>query len=233
MLTINESAALREIALFRDLTDEQLAELSKLLYRRKFPGNTYIFSHAQPGEVVYFVHRGTIKIQIEQSSGKNVILNIVGAGEVLGEMAVIDGLPRTASALTLEPSVLFWMDRDDFLHCLKTVPALAFNLTRIFSRRLRLASERIQMLATLDVPGKVAHQLLALARLYGVPAAEGGICIPIHLTQDDLADLVGAKRPSVSPAIVDFKKKKYITVDTKCRITVLDVKGLAEYLANR
>jgi CRP/FNR family transcriptional regulator, cyclic AMP receptor protein len=231
MLIAKDTATLREIALFRDLTAEQLSAVSKMLHHKSFPGGTYIFTADQPGEVVYFIHSGTIKIHIEPPNGEDVILNIVGPGDVLGDMSVVDGLGRSACAVTLEECTLFWMDCDAFQDCLRTIPALAYNLVSVFSRRLRLASTRIQMLATLDVYGRVAHQLLAFAGVYGEAAGDcathGAIRIPIRLTQTDLAQLVGASRVRVNQVLVAYKKLKYIAVDANSRITILNSEALA------
>jgi CRP/FNR family cyclic AMP-dependent transcriptional regulator len=235
MLVAKDKAALGEIALFRDLTSEQLARLSELLHYRTFPRGTYIFREDQQAEVVYFIQSGTIKIHKEQRSGddvKDVILNIVGAGDVLGDMSVVDGLGRSANAVTLDKSTLFWMNCDDFQQCLRTMPNLSYNLVRVFSSRLRLASTRIQMLSTQDVSGRVAHQLLYFASVYGDlvqdPSPQGGIRIPIRLTQNDLAQLVGATRVRVNQALGAYKELNYITVDGNCHITVHNSKALAK-----
>jgi CRP/FNR family cyclic AMP-dependent transcriptional regulator len=231
MLTAKDREALHEIALLHDLTAEQLSNLSETLHHRSFPAGTYIFTADQPGEVVYFIHSGTIKIHIEPPNGEDVILNIVGPGDVLGDMSVVDGLGRSANAVTLEECTLFWMNCDDFQQCLRTIPALSYNLVSVFSRRLRLASTRIQMLATLDVYGRIAHQLLAFAGVYGEPSRDssthGAIRIPIRLTQTDLAQLVGASRVRVNQVLVAYKKLKYIAVDANFRITILNREALS------
>jgi CRP/FNR family cyclic AMP-dependent transcriptional regulator len=228
MLLAKDQSALHEISLFRELTPEQLACVSELLHSKTFPAGSYIFTEEQRGEVVYFIHRGTIKIHIEQVNGEDVILNIIGPGDVLGDMSVLDGLGRSANAVTLEESALFWMDCDDFNQCLLTLPQFSYNMARILSRRLRLASTRIQMLSTLDVYGRVAHQILAFARIYGVAGENGSTCIPIRLTQTDLAHLVGASRVRVNQVLVTFKKLKYISVDSNYRISVHNPEALAK-----
>jgi CRP/FNR family cyclic AMP-dependent transcriptional regulator len=234
MLVAKDKEALHDIALFRDLTSEQISQLSELLHCQTFPSGTYIFTAEQSGDVVYFIRSGTIKIHTGQKSGddvKEVILNIVGSGDVLGDMSVIDGLGRSANAVTLDKTTLFWMKCDDFQRCLQTMPVLSYNLVRVFSRRVRLASTRIQMLSTLDVSGRVAHQLVYFADVYGTPlsdpVARGAIRIPIRLTQIDLAQLVGADRVSVNQAMGTYKKLNHIAVDTNQRITVLNREALA------
>jgi CRP/FNR family cyclic AMP-dependent transcriptional regulator len=183
----------------------------------------------QPGEAVYVILHGTVKIHVEQQDGRDVILSILGAGDLLGEMSLVDSLGRSASAVTLENSLLLWMDKQSFNYLLDEFPPVARNLVRIFSARVRLSDQLIQALATLDVYGRVARQLLAFAERYGRPNAGGETRIPIALTQGDIADLVGASRKRVNQVIVAFKRQKLISTDADGHIIILDDEGLASY----
>jgi CRP/FNR family cyclic AMP-dependent transcriptional regulator len=109
----------------------------------------------------------------------------------------------------------------------RTVRKVARNLVGILARRVRLANARAQMLATLDVPGRVAGQILVLAREYGEGAADGSVRIPLCLTQSDLAGMVGASRASVNRALGFYRRHGYLSVDRRHRITVHDPDGLA------
>jgi CRP/FNR family transcriptional regulator, cyclic AMP receptor protein len=222
-----DSTALDEIALFHDLTADQLAWICGLLHRRTFPAGTNLITADQPGEVVYIILSGTVKINVTQQDGTDVIIAILGAGDTVGEMSLLDSAGRSANVVTQEESTLLWMDRSAFQECLKVVPLITYNLVRVMSGRLRLANEQIQSLATLDVSGRVARQLLAFAQQYGRTAADGSIFVPIRLTQSDLAGLVGASRERVNQAIVDFKQRKYIKVDQNYRVTIYNVPALA------
>jgi CRP/FNR family cyclic AMP-dependent transcriptional regulator len=113
-----------------------------------------------------------------------------------------------------------------FQDALQRLPALALNLVRILADRVRLANELIQALATLDVYGRVARQLLAFSEKYGQAGAGGEVLIPIRLTQGDIADLVGASRKRVNQVMVRFKQNEYLAVDTNGRITVRDRQAL-------
>jgi CRP-like cAMP-binding protein len=108
------------------------------------------------------------------------------------------------------------------------MPILAYNVARILATRLRLATGQIESYATLDADGRVARQILAFAHEYGRKTDEGYIQIPLHLTQTDLADLVGASRVRVNRVLMEFKKLNYITIDTNQRITVQDSAALRE-----
>ncbi len=183
----------------------------------------------QPGEAVYIILHGTVKIHVEQGDGRDVILSILGAGDLLGEMSLIDSIGRSASALTLENSLMLWMDKQTFNYLLDEFPPVARNLVRILSARVRLSDQLIHALATLDVYGRVARQLLAFAERYGRPTADGKIRIPITLTQGDIADLVGASRKRVNQVMVAFKGQDLIGTDTDGHISLYDSKGLARY----
>ena len=215
------------IELFRGLTPEQLAWTGQRAHRKFFPAGTNIMTAETPGEVVYIILHGTVKIHIEQPDGRDVVLSILGSGDTLGEMSLIDSVGRSASALTLEDSLMLWMDRVTFQYMLDQFPPVSRNLVRILSARVRLSDQLIQALATLDVYGRVARQLLAFAEKYGVEAG-GEVRIPIKLTQGDMADLVGASRKRVNQVMVAFKGQGLIA-ETDGRITVRDRDGLARF----
>jgi CRP/FNR family cyclic AMP-dependent transcriptional regulator len=217
------------VDLFSGLTADELNQVSRLLYSRTYPSGASIITAEQPGEVVYLIRSGTVKIHIEQVNGTDVILAILGPGDIVGEMSLIDSAGRSASVVTLEKSELMWMSGADFQKCLDTMPAFSQNLVRILSGRVRLANELIQALATLDVHGRVARQLLAFAEKYGQASDNGNVLIPIRLTQGAIADLVGASRKRVNQVMVLFKGQGYISVDEKSRITVHDRKALTSY----
>jgi CRP/FNR family cyclic AMP-dependent transcriptional regulator len=217
------------LSLFKGLSEKQLSRLASQVHYRVFPPGANIMLSEQPGEVVYFVLSGTLKIYVEQASGTEVILAILGRGDTVGEMSLIDSAGRSASVLTLEETTLLWMDGSTFQQALRDNPDMALNLVRILSARVRLNNELIQALAALDVNGRVARQLLAFANRYGEEDASGCIRIPIHLTQKDFADLVGASRKRVNQVMVAFKNQGLISVDGEGQITIRQKDGLARY----
>jgi CRP/FNR family cyclic AMP-dependent transcriptional regulator len=228
MLPIPDTKTLSTITLFKNLTIEQLDWLGQHLHCRDFPAGSNIAIVEQPGEVVYVVLEGTLKIFVQQSDGTEVILAILGPGDTVGEMSLVDSAGRSANVITLEKSTLLWLDRTTFQECLQTMPAITYNLVQIMSNRLRLANEQIQALASLDVYGRVARQFLAFAQQYGRPADDDHTLIPIRLTQSDIADLVGASRERINQVMVSYKRQKYISVDRRYRITVHNKAALAE-----
>lgn len=218
-MVLSDAAVLSEMPLFRGLESSQLARFQSLLHRRTVPAGRNVMTAEEPGEVVYVIASGTAKIHVEQEDGRDVILAVLGPGEVLGEMSAADALGRSATVTTLEECVLLWIDRATFRRYLETVPELTLNLVRVLSRRLRLADAHIQALASLDVYGRVARQLLAFGDEYGRETPDG-IVIPLRLTQGDLASLVGASRVRVNKVLVDYKEQGHISEGQNHYITV-------------
>jgi len=220
---------LSTIPLFRGLGSVELEWIAQRAHRRMFPSGANIITAEQPGEAVYIILSGTVKIHIEQTDGRDVVLSIIGSGDTLGEMSLIDSAGRSASAISLEDSFLLWMDKNAFQQMLDGFPPVAHNLVRILSARVRLANELIQALATLDVYGRVARQLLAFSDKYGQGGSDGAVLIPIHLTQGDIADLVGASRKRVNQVMVFFREQELISQVPPGKLVVINRAGLARY----
>jgi CRP/FNR family cyclic AMP-dependent transcriptional regulator len=218
---------LADIELFAGLTPTQLDWVAQRAHRRVFEAGRNVMTIDQPGEAVYIILHGTVKIHIEQGE-RDVIISIMGAGDVLGEMSLIDSIGRSASALTLEDSLMLWMDKATFNYILDNFTPVARNLVKILSSRVRFLDQLIQALATLDVNGRVARQLLAFAEKFG-REKEGATQIRIALTQSDIADLVGASRKRVNQAMVLFKEQGLIDTDSDGRIAIKDSERLARF----
>lgn len=233
MLIMNEAKKddtrniLSDIKLFEGLTPTQLDWVAKHAHRRVFAAETNVITIEQPGEAVFIILHGTVKIHIEQG-GRDVILSILGSGDLLGEMSLIDSVGRSASALTLESSLMLWMDKTTFNYIMDNFPPVARNLVKILSSRVRLSDQVIQSLATLDVNGRVARQLLAFAERYGRDVNDG-IQVRLVITQSDLADLVGASRKRVNQAMVFFKEQGLASTDADGRFIIHDKAGLTSF----
>jgi CRP/FNR family cyclic AMP-dependent transcriptional regulator len=227
MTSILDPAMLSEVALFRDLRFEQLSKLAAWLHQRTFPSGANVITAEERADSVYVIMEGTAKVYMTHTDGQEVILAILGPGEIVGEMSAADSLGRSASVMTLEDSTLLWMDRYTFLTSMEQMPTIARNLVGILSRRLRLADTNTRSLAALDVPGRVAAQLLAFAREYGEPLPGGGVLIPLRLTQTDLGGLVGASRVRVNQVLGYYRKQGSISLNKDHRIVVRDEESLA------
>lgn len=227
MPVVADPALLGGVPMFRGLTDAELSKLNNLLHRKIFPAANMFINAEQPGEAIYIIVSGTVKVFIEDLNGAEVILAILLAGEVVGEMSLLDNSGRSANAIALEETTVFWMDRASFCEALRTIPEINNNLFRLLCNRLRLANERIQSLSVQDVEGRVARQLLAFAKVYGEEDADGGIVIPFRLTQSDLAGLIGATRVRVNQVIASYKQRNYISVDQHYRVTIHNREALS------
>lgn len=218
---------LADIELFTGLTHTQLDWVAQRAHRRVFEAGRNVMTIDQPGEAVYIILHGTVKIHIEQGE-RDVIISIMGAGDLLGEMSLIDSIGRSASAVTLEDSLMLWMDKATFNYMLDNFSPVARNLVKILSSRVRFLDQLIQALATLDVNGRVARQLLAFAEKFG-SEKDGETQIRLVLTQGDIADLVGASRKRVNQAMVLFKEQGLIDTEPGGRIAIRNGEGLARF----
>ena len=227
MLVVSELSGLDNVSLFNGLANDQLSRLSVLLRRKTFLAGDTIMNVEQMGETVYFILDGAVKIYVRQEDGTDVIISVLGPGDIVGEMSLLDNAGRCANVATIEESTLLWMDRSAFHECLRAMPGLTYNLACILTNRLRLANEQIQALATLEVECRVARQLLMFAGQFGTTAPNGDIFISIRLTQTDIAGLVGASRERINKIMVSYKERKYISVDQDHHITVHNRKALA------
>lgn len=222
-LTVSE---LTPHALFRGIPEEQLAQLCEFITRKQFPANAPLMLAEQMGEVVYFILAGTVKIHIEQADGSEVIISILGRGEIVGELSALGLTSRSASVVTLEASTLLWLDRTTFQRCLLTMPLLTYNLASILATRLRHANDKIQALATQAVETRLARQLLHFAEQYGQPQANGDVQIQLRLTQGDLGAMTGCSREHVNKIIVSYKERGYLSVDRHYHFTLHNLAAL-------
>jgi len=221
---------LGELELFRGLSAAELARINDLLGQTKFPEGAMILTADQPGEMAYVVLDGTLKVSVLQTNGRELTLALLGPGEIVGELALADRARRSADVTALEPVVLLWLDRGTFEQLRRDIPGITENLLRLLARRLRLANAQLQAMATLDVHGRVARQLLALVDVLGEELPDGGVRIPLRITQSDLAALVGATRVRVNEVLVGFTRRDHIAVDRQHRITVRNRAELEAYV---
>lgn len=230
MAGVPDPSQLANLDLFRGLSNSELTRVNDQLGRTRFPAGAMILTASQPGEVTYIIIEGTLKVSVLERNGRELILALLGPGEIVGELSMADRAGRSADVTALEPATLVWMDRHGFDQLRREIPTLTENLLRLMSRRLRLANGQLQAVATLDVHGRVARQLLVLADTLGEKLPNGAVQIPLRVTQSDLAALVGATRVRVNEVLVGFTRRGFIEVDAKHRITVNDRDELDAYL---
>ncbi|MDE2127861.1 MAG: Crp/Fnr family transcriptional regulator [Armatimonadetes bacterium] len=219
-------STLESTDLFRTLPQAVLQKIAATARARTYPAGEAIVHQEDPGQTLYVVLSGTVKVSTTLPDGSAVFLALLAAGDTFGELSLIDTGGRSADVETLEASSLLIIDSRTFNELIDTTPAFTRNLLSVLSRRLRLANVRIQAHCTLDVYGLVARQILEFAELYGRTEPDGSIYVPIRLTQGSMADLVGASRERVNQVMVSYRKSGLITVDTGYRITVLQPEAL-------
>lgn len=207
------------VPLFANLDADHLRELAAVTRRRSYRAGEIIFHRDDPGQVLFVIREGKVRIYISSSDGQEVTLAVLGPGDYFGELALLDGQPRSASAITLEPVEVYALQRSDFINAVIQHPRIAVEVMTVLSRRLRSTDSMVEDLLFLDVHGRVAKKLLDLAEQHGVETPEG-ILIDMRLTQGDLAALVGASRESVNKCIGYFLDKHFISTE-KRKITIL------------
>jgi CRP-like cAMP-binding protein len=175
---------------------------------------------------VFLIAEGSMKVYRRQADGGEVILSVLGPGEVVGELSVADPLERWASVAALEDSRVLWLDGESFRGLLEEMPPVRAGLIELLCRRLRLADDRLESLAALDVEGRVACVLLSLARRHGEAKPSGGTRIPIPLTQADVAAMTGASRVRVNQVLTKFRRHGWVTLDGRRRMSVRDAQAL-------
>ena len=213
---------LRRVVLFADIPDEQLAPLADCLVRRSFARDVVIFPEGGPGNALYIVESGRVRIFLTSSNGQEICLSIYGPGQVFGEMSLLDGEPRSASAAAVEQTAVLVLARDDFLAYLDAHPVAARNLVVLLAARLRHTTTFAESLVFLDIPGRVAAKLLQLAAWNG---EAGGGTIELTMSQGELATWVAATCESVNKTLHDFRDQGLIRVEGQ-RITILNRRDL-------
>lgn len=224
MQTENDISYLKQVSLFASLSDEDVRLLMSAAKRRTFRTGEVIFHRDDPGQVLYVIREGKVKICLISPDGQEISLVVFGKGECFGELALLDGLPRSADAIALEKVECYTLQRSDFHGAIMKNPKIAIQVLEVLSKRLRNTDQQVEDLIFLDVYGRVAKKLLELAESHGT-TVDDGTRIEIRLTQQELASMVGASRESVNKVLGYFTDKKFISAD-KQRITLHRVEDL-------
>jgi CRP-like cAMP-binding protein len=217
-------AILERVPLFEGLAGAPLDALAGHLRRRRYAKGEVVFLRGDPGTNLCIVEEGGVKIVLTSAEGKEVVLAHLGAGDFFGELALLDGKPRSADAVALEPTTLLLLARDDFLRFVQERPAVAPALLAVLAQRLREDVLLVQDAAFLDVPARLARAVFRLieARQGAAGLAPGAA---IRVTQGELASLAGATRESVNKWI-GFYERQGVLRHAGGRLTVLDPQKL-------
>jgi CRP/FNR family cyclic AMP-dependent transcriptional regulator len=202
---------LRRTRLFSGLSEPMLEALAERAVERSVPRHGRLFYQGDPGTGLFVVASGLIKVVVTSEDGEEMVLVTLGPGEALGELSVVDGGPRSASAEALEPTVALMITRPVLLDLAARDRALTEALLHALGGLLRRLTEQASDLVFLDLPGRMAKLLAGLAAERGLATAEG-IELDANLTQTDLAGMVGASRQSVNQILQGFARRGYLQV---------------------
>lgn len=186
--------------IFEALNDEEVATIMRLARAISHPARHTVFQEGEAGDHLLVVMQGRVKVSLISPEGREAILSILEPGDVFGEMALLDGEPRSATVTTMEKSTFLVLWRRDFLPFLERNPQVALKLLAALSKRLRATNEMVGGLSFLNLPARLARILINLGQQYGKLTAEG-IAIGIKLSQEELGNLVGVSRESVNRQI--------------------------------
>lgn len=208
---MDHAALLKKVAIFAGLTPEELSALAGRVRPVQAAAGTVIVSHADPGDSLFVIASGKVKVVLYGDSGREIILSLLGEGDFFGEMSLLDSQPRSANVVATEDARLLSLDRTAFRAHLLAHPASALAILAEMSRRLRRADEVIGNLALLDVYARVARALRDLAQAQG-ERVEDGLLIRSRPTQQEMAGLIGTSRETVSRALGDFARQGLVEV---------------------
>ena len=217
-------AALLRTQLFQSLRPEDLDAILARVAVRRVPRGEVLLRRGDPNTGMIMIASGRVRISVVSEDGKEVALSVLGPGEVLGEMSLLDGEDCSADATAQEDCVLLVIERNQFLRLLRSSPDLCLQLMAMLTRRLRRANEKLEDIALLDLPTRLGRLLTRLASQYGVPARTG-TRIEVRLSQKDLSTLVGASREKVNKQLRQWEEDGVLGKDSG-RMVILNAAAL-------
>jgi CRP/FNR family transcriptional regulator, cyclic AMP receptor protein len=220
-VTTTTADFLSTVPLFSGIDRTELQRFADMTRERFYPRGSVILFENDPGDSLFVVRQGRVKVVLIGEDGREVILGVLGVSDHFGELSLIDDRPRSAHVIAMDDSHLLVLRREDFRKRVEASPAVAWALLSELSRRLRRADEKIGGLVLLDVPGRIARLLLDLAD------ESGGSTIEKRLTHQTIAQMIGASRETVSRAMKDFQEANWVTIERR-RITLADRPALEQ-----
>ena len=216
---------LASAGLFQGVTPEAAAALAESLQHADYSRGETVFVEGEQGDTLFIVETGKVKIGRRAADGRENMLSVMGPSDMFGELSLFDPGPRTATATVLTDGRLASLAHSSLRPWINDRPEIAEQLLRVLARRLRRTNDALADLIFTDVPGRVAKALLELAERFSTPEGDG---VRVHhdLTQEELAQLVGASRETVNKALADFASRGWMRVDSRA-VTILDADRLA------
>jgi CRP/FNR family transcriptional regulator, cyclic AMP receptor protein len=216
---------LRKAGLFQGVAPEDVEALGNQFEVIEAPRGTTLFQEGEPGDSLYIVLEGKVKLGRRSSDGRENLVAVMGPADQFGELSLFDPGPRTATAVVVTDARLARLPKQALQTWVQERPQIAIQLLHVIARRLRRTNTMLADLIFVDVPGRVAKQLLLLAQKFG--SVDGGQLRVTHdLTQEELAQLVGASRETVNKALADFASRGWLRLEGKS-VVILDRERLA------
>ncbi len=209
-----KAETLKDIPLFSSLNSETLRHLEGVAVRRSFPKNTILISEGDRSDQLYAILEGKIKVVVMDSEGREIVVNLLGAGDCFGEISMIDGETRSATIVTTEPTQVLTIGRAEFTPILNSNPDLMQHLLKLLARKVRAATSMVESLAFEDVYARLIRLLTNLARPKG-----NLLVVEERLTHQEIANMIGSSREAVSRMLKALSSGGYISIDQK-RISI-------------
>jgi len=219
----NESVVL-SAPLFATMDETERQSLYASMVKVELNRGEVLFDEGENGDRLYIIEEGKIKLGSSSGDGRENLLAILGPGEMFGELSLFDPGPRSLSASAVSDSVLYELEHSALVRVIEERPAVAKHLLTALARRLRRTNEALADLVFSDVPGRVAKALLDLSTRFGERVDEG-IRVAHDLTQEELAQLVGASRETVNKALADFAGRGWVRREGRA-VVLLDIDRL-------
>jgi CRP/FNR family cyclic AMP-dependent transcriptional regulator len=216
---------LRNAGLFQGVAPEDVEALGNQFEVIEAPRGTTLFQEGEPGDSLYIVLEGKVKLGRRSSDGRENLVAVMGPADQFGELSLFDPGPRTATAVVVTDARLARLPKQALQTWVQERPQIAIQLLHVIARRLRRTNTMLADLIFVDVPGRVAKQLLLLAQKFG-SVDSGQLRVTHDLTQEELAQLVGASRETVNKALADFASRGWLRLEGKS-VVILDRERLA------
>jgi CRP-like cAMP-binding protein len=221
-----DQEVIRKAPLFTALDDAASASLLANMVSVKIAKGTILFAEGDGGDQLYVIAEGKLKLGTSSGDGRENLLSILGPGEMFGELSLFDPGPRTSTATAVTDAKLLSLGQEKLLPWLAENPKVALQLLARLAQRLRRTNEAVGDLVFSDVPGRVAKALIDLGERFGKKTDEG-LFVHHDLTQEELAQLVGASRETVNKALADFAGRNWLKLDGRA-VLITDFERLSK-----
>jgi CRP/FNR family transcriptional regulator/CRP/FNR family cyclic AMP-dependent transcriptional regulator len=210
---MNIQSFLKQTMLFSDLEPAELEAVAAITRQRHVPKGSIIFYADDPGNACYIVAEGKVKIVVNSGDGREHILGILSPPDLFGEMSLLDGQPRSATAIAVEDTQVLTIQREEFSKILRENAGIPMKLLTVLSRRLRATDAHVESLAFLSASGRVARLLIELARQSGAQSPQGLPSFSSRMTRQEMANLTGTSRETFTRVLMEYQDRGLVSID--------------------